>query len=352
MSSVDVVVPCYNYGRYLNGCVESVLSQRDVDVRVLINDDSSSDDTAAVGAALAAADQRVTFRRHEVNLGHIKTFNEGVLDWARAPYTLLISADDALTAGSLARSVHVLDAHPEAGMVYGIAHIFKLDSDKTDIADTTEPTYQIISGPKFLQQTCERGILASSPSVVVRTGLQQRLGGYRAHLPHSCDMEMWMRFATQGSVGVIREVQAYYREHGENMNLQYCNRTLGDSRQQIEASREIYNHWCPDLPAFDAWMNRQRRRLCDDAYWHAGQALEDGDEQGAAMCLAFAREYDVALVPSRAWLKFHAKALLGRHRWNNITPWVRRIRGRDGSKNVGLKKEFGWWPDIACSREI
>jgi glycosyltransferase involved in cell wall biosynthesis len=127
------------------------LSQRDVDVQILLVDDSSSDDTAAVGAALAAAFQRVTFRRHEANLAQIKTFNEGVLDWARAPYRLLISADDALTPGSLTRSVHVLDAHSEACMVYGIAHIFKLDSDKTDIADATESTYRIISDPKFLQ---------------------------------------------------------------------------------------------------------------------------------------------------------------------------------------------------------
>ncbi len=38
MSSVDVVVPCYNYARYLRACVGSILSQRDVDVRVLIVD--------------------------------------------------------------------------------------------------------------------------------------------------------------------------------------------------------------------------------------------------------------------------------------------------------------------------
>src|ERR1700678_792414 len=93
MSPVDVVVPCYNYGRYLKGCVESVLSQRDVDVRVLIIDDASSDDTPVIGEGLAANDMRITFRRHAVNLGHIKTFNEGILDWARAPYTLLSSAD-------------------------------------------------------------------------------------------------------------------------------------------------------------------------------------------------------------------------------------------------------------------
>jgi glycosyltransferase involved in cell wall biosynthesis len=204
MSAVDVVVPCYNYGRFLKGCVDSVLSQRDVDVRVLIIDDASTDDSPAVGAQLCANDARVTFRRHETNLRHIKTFNEGVLDWARAPYTLLISADDALTPGSLARSVRVLEAHSEVGMVYGMAFVIRGDEDKTVSADAAGPDYQIVPGQRVLEHSCKWGIPASSPSVVVRTSLQQRLGGYCAHLPHSCDMEMWMRFAAQGPVGVIK----------------------------------------------------------------------------------------------------------------------------------------------------
>ena len=48
MSSVDIVVPCYNYAHYLEFCVHSVLEQRDVDVRVLIVDDASPDNTAQV----------------------------------------------------------------------------------------------------------------------------------------------------------------------------------------------------------------------------------------------------------------------------------------------------------------
>ena len=45
MSSVDVVVPCYNYANYLPHCIDSILSQRDTNVRVLILDDASPDNT-------------------------------------------------------------------------------------------------------------------------------------------------------------------------------------------------------------------------------------------------------------------------------------------------------------------
>ena len=64
LARIDVVIPCYNYGRFLHQCVNSVLGQVGVDVRVLVIDDASPDNTAEVAAALAREDPRVTVIRH------------------------------------------------------------------------------------------------------------------------------------------------------------------------------------------------------------------------------------------------------------------------------------------------
>ena len=118
MSRVDVIVPCYRYGHYLRQCVESILSQSHGDLRVLIIDDASPDNTPEVARALAAQDPRVEYRRHEVNQGHIATYNEG-LDWADGDYVLLLSADDLLTPGALERAIAPMDAYPEVGVSFG-----------------------------------------------------------------------------------------------------------------------------------------------------------------------------------------------------------------------------------------
>ena len=110
--SVSVVIPCYQYGHFLPDCVRSVLDQEGVDVRVLIIDDASPDDSAEVALRLAADDQRVEARVHEVNQGHIATYNEGLLGWADGDYSVLISADDLMTPGSLARATAVMEADP------------------------------------------------------------------------------------------------------------------------------------------------------------------------------------------------------------------------------------------------
>src|SRR3954451_22899935 len=122
--TVSVVIPCYKYGRFLPACVRSILDQEGVDVRVLIIDDASPDDSAQMALALAAADERVEVRVHEVNKGHIATYNEGLLGWADGDYSVLISADDLLTPGALARATAVMEADPKVGFVYGHAIVW------------------------------------------------------------------------------------------------------------------------------------------------------------------------------------------------------------------------------------
>src|SRR3954449_10580399 len=117
--TVSVVIPCYKYGRFLPDCVRSVLDQEGVDARVLIIDDASPDDSAEVALRLAAEDERVEARIHEVNRGHIATYNEGLLEWADGDYSVLLSADDRLTPGALSRAVALLDANPTVGFCYG-----------------------------------------------------------------------------------------------------------------------------------------------------------------------------------------------------------------------------------------
>ena len=74
MSSVSVVIPCYNYGRFLRDAVHSVLTGQDgVDVRVLIIDDASTDNSVEVAKALAEEDFRIEIAVHGVNRGNIAT---------------------------------------------------------------------------------------------------------------------------------------------------------------------------------------------------------------------------------------------------------------------------------------
>lgn len=266
-SSFSVVVPCYNYARYLQGCVESILCQG-VAVQVIVIDDCSTDDTPVVGSLLAR-DPRVTFLRHETNQGHIKTYNEG-LALATGDYTALISADDLLTPGALKRAQAVFDAHPEVGMVYGHALYFQ-SNDKLPKVRLGEPRVDIWDGRNWVAQRCKTATSSiSSPEVVVRTSLQRQLGGYCADLPHTGDLEMWLRFAAHSCIAYLARVdQAYYRRHTASMQETRFNSLLADlvqRRAAFETFFQTHGHQIEDMAHL---REMARRALAKEALWTA-----------------------------------------------------------------------------------
>jgi glycosyltransferase involved in cell wall biosynthesis len=274
-STVDVVVPCYNYARYLRTCVQSVLSQPGVSIRLLVIDDASSDDTAKVGEALAASDSRVNFRRHELNKGHIATYNEGLLGWSTADYTVLLSADDMLAPGSLSRAASIMDADPNIGMVYGRTIHFAREAELPKI-DAREFAYTRWSGAEWLEGRCRAGhSVITSPEVVVRGSIQRAVGGYRPELPHAGDFEMWLRIAAVSDIAYVRRVpQAFYRVHPRSMMRTVYQGSFLDLRQR-KAAFDAFFKLQERVPAdADRLYEIANRTIAREALWDACRAYD------------------------------------------------------------------------------
>jgi len=218
MGSVDVVIPNYNYARWLPDAIDSALSQREVDVRVVVVDNASTDDSIALVEEAMAREPRLHLIKHPENLGLIASLNDGV-DWCTGDYTVNLSADDMLTPGSLRRAVTVLDAHPETAFVYGPVTVYREGAPEPRRLPTRDRAVtRIWDGDAWLGQAARSGhVCIHSPEVVARTSLVQEVH-YAPELPHTSDIGMWLRLAARGAVGHLRGVrQAVYRVHGDSM---------------------------------------------------------------------------------------------------------------------------------------
>jgi hypothetical protein len=328
MSSVDVIVPCYRYGHFLRECVESVLTQSLIHVRVLILDDASPDNTSEVGAELAREDSRVTLVRHHVNKGHIATYNEGI-DWVSADYMLLLSADDYLLPGALDRAAALLNAHPDVGFVFGRA--VELDSggrrsytERIDGNARKSPA-RVLTGIQFIELTGSRNIVPT-PTAVVRTALQKRVGGYRVELPHSGDMEMWLRLAANASVGILEAPQAVYRLHADNMSHVYNRqKRLPDLRQRKAAIDCFMESYGQMLINADQMYRRILRSLSYDAVGHASAAFNDGEMELSDQLAEIALRLFPDVKKSLPWAKLTCKRQLGLRGWRAVQPVVGRL---------------------------
>jgi glycosyltransferase involved in cell wall biosynthesis len=324
MASVDVYIPCYNYGRFLRDAVSSVLTQEGVDVRVLILDDCSTDESEKIGRELAAEDSRVEFRRHAVNHGHIATYNEGI-DWLAGDYCLMLSADDVLTPGALARAASVMDAHPKVALTHGSA-ISTPHPEPLAHSIIVTPGLTIQTGVGFIHSRCEGGHnYVDNPTAIGRTCLQKLIGYYRPELPHSGDMEMWLRYAAHGSVAYLHAHQAFYRIHGGNMSLKY--RGVRDLIEVNAAFEMFFDHYGQKLPNPDVLRRTAYHGISELAFEGAYHALVAGNDRLASDFTRLAHQLDPQSRFDRKWLGLRCKGLLGSKLWSGLRKcrqWFRR----------------------------
>jgi glycosyltransferase involved in cell wall biosynthesis len=263
MAKVDIVVPCYNYGRFLQECVWSVLNQSIVDLRVLIIDDASSDDSHSVAEKLAESDSRVTFISHSKNKGHISTYNEGIL-----------SADDLLVPGALERAASIMDANPDIVLTYGngISWQDDLPFPKIDSPQSCAWTRQ-----DLVHEFCSAAAnLVTTPTAIGRTCIQKAIGGYHASLPHSADMQMWLRFGARGTVAKIEAVQAIYRKHRSRMSYSYWDEDWSDYPHRKAAFDSFFAQDAERLPEARGLRERAYNRLAELAFWRGLGRLRRG----------------------------------------------------------------------------
>jgi glycosyltransferase involved in cell wall biosynthesis len=323
MPSIDVIVPCYNYGHFLRTCVESALNQEGIETRVLILDDSSQDNTGEVAEQLAQDNTRVTVIRHAANRGHIATYNEGI-EWCSADYLLLLSADDYVLPGAFARAVALMDSRPEVGFTFGAALL--LDSEtgitRLDCRVRCPGAARIMAGTEFIRES-KAICLVNTPTAIVRTKLQKAVGGYRPDLPHSGDVEMWLRLSANAGVGYIKEPQAVYRVHSANMSLgYYADLGLRDFRQRSAAFKYFLADYGSTLPR--ALQRRVNYYLSYNALDLASLSWELGRDETNEL-VDFARKHSHLALFSPAYVRFVLKRVLGVTAYSKLRSFRRLI---------------------------
>ena len=90
----SVIVPVYNVEKYLNECVDSILSQTFTDFELILVDDGATDNSGAICDEYAQRDCRVRVI-HKENGGQSTARNRGV-DEARGQYIIFLDSDDLI----------------------------------------------------------------------------------------------------------------------------------------------------------------------------------------------------------------------------------------------------------------
>ena len=192
---VDVIIPAYNNAAFLKRAVNSVLDQTHHNLRLVVVDDGSTDDTATVMAEVT--DERVRFVSKD-NGGPSSARNFG-LTYTTAPFIAYLDADDVWRSDKLERQLALFSRRPGLGMVYCSQQWIDPDGNDMNVLEAAK------RGQIFDDLLTGNVITGSASAVVIRREALEKAGQWREDIRIGEDWELWMRIARDYEVDFVPE---------------------------------------------------------------------------------------------------------------------------------------------------
>lgn len=196
---VSVVIPTYNYARYLDEAIKSVLSQSYETLELIVLDDGSTDETRRV---LQKYTDLLYWETHQ-NMGQAATLNKG---WSMSKGQILayLSPDDVFLPDVVATSVRYLQANPDVVMTYCDYYLI----------DASSKFLRRVNAPEFdYWEMVTRYVCPPGPGAFIRRGPAEAAGAWNKSFRLSPDYDYWLRLGLQGDFLRIPEALAGFRVH-------------------------------------------------------------------------------------------------------------------------------------------
>jgi len=254
---VTVILPVYNTERYVHQAIDSILAQTFENFEFIIIDDGSTDGSADIIAQYK--DQRIRFIRKPRNEGLVSALNLGI-ELALGEYIARMDADDIALPERLEKQVAFLDSHPDVVVVGTKA--WRIDPAGKIIESMISVTrWEDVH--RYLRSGANRLIHSS---VMMRTEIVRKIGGYREQFRHAEDIDLWLRILEHGKICNLSEKLMLYRSNSSGVRLTkileaarssayafdcYLRRIIGLPERTYDdfvrnsnlAQREVFNIW-------------------------------------------------------------------------------------------------------------
>jgi glycosyltransferase involved in cell wall biosynthesis len=117
---VSIGLPVYNEAQHLRAALDALLAQDYDNFELIISDNASTDETAAICTEYAARDARICYHRNETNIGGISNFNQ-VFAAARGEFFAWAAGHDLRHPSFISRCVAVLQQEPAVVLCHPLA---------------------------------------------------------------------------------------------------------------------------------------------------------------------------------------------------------------------------------------
>lgn len=271
---VSILIPTYNYGRFLNEAVESVLMQNFSDFEIVIIDDCSDDNTNEIMELLICRDSRIRYKRNSVNLGMVPNWNL-CLQEARGEYVRFLFGDDFLVSPkALETFVGILDGNLNVSLVGSSRIIVDKESQVKEIwefydQDMIKEGAEVISSCLFKQ----RNYIGEPSAVMFRKNQATR--GFDPRYRQLVDLEMWFHLLEQGAYAYVCEPYCAFRVHNQQQTSKNAaiNATVNDTTLLFR--EYLHKPYLPNTRFTRAYLRYDHIYHVWKSYWGKGVMTRD-----------------------------------------------------------------------------
>ena len=253
---VSIVTPSYNQAEYLEATLRSVLAQDYPELEYIVIDGGSTD--GSVEIIQQYADQ-LAYWVSEPDKGQADAINKG-LRRARGKYAAWLNSDDIYLPDAISQAVSVLEANPQAGLVYG-----QLRSINAAGEHFNTIRYQQYSLDDLLAFR-----IIGQPSVFMRGEVLAKSDYLSLDFHYLLDHHLWIQLAMQTDLMYVPREWAAARHHPTAKNV----------AQAAGFGEEAYRiiDWAKTQPQLAARIAAQEKRVWGGAHRLNARYLLDGGE--------------------------------------------------------------------------
>jgi len=208
--TVSAVIPCYNAAPFLRETIDSVLNQTHPALEVIVVDDGSTDDSAAIAASYGPPVRVI----RQGNRGQSAARNRG-MDEAQGRWVGLLDADDRWLPHKLERQLAALHEAPD-----DVVCVY------SDLVVFGSVRRRVLSYPIWPDRTELRVRMLTNAFIQPGSALVPTSVGRRVRLPedvlYSSERIFFMRLCDEGTIVHIPEALIEYRKHSEQLTSQSC----------------------------------------------------------------------------------------------------------------------------------
>lgn len=206
---VSVIIPNYNYERYLREAIDSALAQTYPNIEIIVVDDGSTDSSREIIESYGS-EIRAVFQK---NQGVSAARNNGAAT-SKGEYIAFLDADDVWLPEKLQSQIHTFASSEEFGLVH--VGVEEIDAQGNVLRRETDGLQGSISRDLLLFERA--AILGGGSGIMTRRRIFDEIGGFDTDLSTSADWDISYRISSRHKVGFVKETLLRYRMHGSNMH--------------------------------------------------------------------------------------------------------------------------------------